>query len=148
MEKITVRQWIEKWKAGEFKANGLSKDEAFDRMCEAGWYDWFCKDKSLYNRLKAMSGFITKITNPYVLDNFYVWFKNNCPCCGPLYDDVRFEPFDEERRDTEYFLVSVYSPHEDRNFALYRAPEFETPAVLTDSRTEIMEYINSIKPNY
>ena len=57
----------------------------------SGFYDWFCSDKSL--RAKADS-FVSKIlflTKEGIInqDTCYVWFKNNCPCDGSLYDDMR-----------------------------------------------------------
>ena len=70
---ISIREWIEKFNNGEFD----SKD--FDTQVNAGWYDWFCKEQSLSNRLKKMGNIIKDIKNDYILDNYYVWFKNNCP---------------------------------------------------------------------
>lgn len=84
MAELTITEFTTKWDNNDF-----TKD--VDSMIQAGWYDWFCEDKALYNRLKdmvpkikfiAQSGFF----NP---DECYVWFKNNCPVNGSLYDDFR-----------------------------------------------------------
>ena len=88
-EEITVREWIKKFNNGDFD----KKDRT--TQVEAGWFDWFCNNDSLSKRLKKMGNVIKEIKNDYILDNYYLWFKNNCPCEYPLYDDVRFEPIDE-----------------------------------------------------
>ena len=104
-KKITVREWIEKFNNGDFE------DESFKTQVSAGWYDWFCPNQSLTKRLKKMGNIIKNITNDYILDNYYVWFKNNCPCSYPLYDDFRFEPLDENQRDEKYFLIQCDHPY-------------------------------------
>ena len=140
MNEISVRTWQERFRAGDFS----SRDRAV--QCEAGWYDWFCRDDALAGRLKKISGVVLGITDPFILDNYYVWFKNNCPLDGPLYDDVRFEPLTGER-DGKYFVVSLDSPHERMKWALiterygYDAPEFECGNV-----RDMVKYINAIAP--
>ena len=100
----------------------------------------------LAGRLKKISSVVLGITDPFILDNYYVWFKNNCPLDGPLYDDVRFEPLTGER-DGKYFVVSLDSPHERMKWALvterygYDAPEFECGNV-----RDMVKYINAIAP--
>ena len=83
---ISIKEWIENYESGKYN----SKDRHI--QCEAGWYDWFCEDKSLFGRLKKLAPKVKQLAkSPYVdVDNWYVWFKNNCPCRGPLYDDFRF----------------------------------------------------------
>lgn len=103
-EEITVREWIQKFNNGDFD----KKDRT--TQVEAGWFDWFCNDDSLSKRLKKMGNVIKEIKNDYILDNYYLWFKNNCPCCYPLYDDVRFEPIDEEKRDQMFFIIKFDHP--------------------------------------
>ena len=105
MKNITVREWIDKFNNGDFE----SKD--FDTLQNAGWYDYFCSENSLISRLKKMGNIIKEIKSDFILDNFRVWFKNNCPCGHPLYDDFRFEPLDENKREQLYFGVSCGHPY-------------------------------------
>ena len=62
-----------------------------------GFYDWFCSDAVLEKRAKALLAKLKflvkeKLVNP---DTNYVWFKNNCPMNGSLYDDLRISTLDE-----------------------------------------------------
>ena len=102
-DNVSVRQWQALYRAGAFSSKARTV------QIEAGWYDWFCRDESLAGRLKQIAPAVMGITDPFILDNFYVWFKNNCPLNGPLYDDVRFEPLSGDR-DGKYFLVIKDSP--------------------------------------
>lgn len=139
-DELSVRQWQEQFRAGAFNAQ--------DRytQCAAGWYDWFCQDHALAGRLKKIGRVVMGITDPFILDNYYVWFKNNCPLNGPLYDDVRFEPL-SGNRDGKYFVISLDSPHERMKWALvterygFDAPEFDCRSI-----REMVKYINSIGP--
>jgi hypothetical protein len=56
-----------------------------------GFYDWFCADKSLERRAKSMFSKFKKISNSKKInkETSYLWFKNNYPCDGKLYDDFR-----------------------------------------------------------
>lgn len=82
---ITLRQWILNFESGMYK----SKDKRV--QCEAGWYDWFCKDSSLANKTKVLGKKFLQIKDsPKInLDTMYIFFKNNAPMEGKLYDDFR-----------------------------------------------------------
>lgn len=137
-ENISVREWQKKYRNGDFD----SKDR--NVQCEAGWYDWFCRDDALAGRLKRISSVVMGITSPYILDNYYVWFKNNCPVSGSLYDDVRFEPLTGER-DGKYFLVSLDSPYEDARWALYTERYgYNEPEFICGNVREMTGYLNNL----
>lgn len=138
MNELSVRQWQEAFRTGQFD------DKSFGTQCKAGWYDWFCKDETLASRLKKISRVVMGITEPFILDNYYVWFKNNCPVMGPLYDDVRFEPLVGER-DGRYFLVALDSPHEKRKWALITERHgFDAPEFQCDHVRDMVKYINGM----
>ena len=139
-ENISVRQWQVLYRAGAFD----SKDRAV--QCEAGWYDWFCSDEALASRLKKIAPVVMGVTDPFILDNYYVWFKNNCPMVGPLYDDVRFEPLTGQR-DGKYFLVAKDSPHRDDKWVLYTERHgFNEPEFRCANVREMIRYVNEMGP--
>ena len=112
MTEMSVRQWQERFRAGDFNSRDLSV------QCEAGWFDWFCRNDALAGRLKKLSSAVLGIKAPFILDNYYVWFKNNCPMAGPLYDDVRFEPLSGER-EGKYFVITHERHNLRSDFCLY-----------------------------
>lgn len=85
---LPLKYWLELADAGVFE------NSSTEIQCLAGWYDWFCPSYELCDRLYEMLPMIFEIASrPKIaknLDNIYVFFKNNCPCDGPLYDDFRF----------------------------------------------------------
>ena len=83
--KTTLKQQLEAFEKGKFI------DGDGDESWCYNFYDWFCKDKAL----KAKSERLFKMTKRWVknrntdTEKVYVFFKNNCPMNGPLYDDFR-----------------------------------------------------------
>lgn len=139
-ENVSVRQWQELYRLGAFSVR--------DRVVqiEAGWYDWFCRDDALAGRLKKIAPVVMGITDPFILDNYYVWFKNNCPMNGPLYDDVRFEPLAGERNG-KYFLVTLDCPHENSKWVLYTERYgFEEPEFQCGNVRDMIRYVNGLGP--
>lgn len=82
----TLRQQLEAVEKGLILDSDGSQTECYN------FYDWFCKDSSLLGKswtlFKKVKTFLKH--NPDIdLDSHYVFFKNNCPMNGPLYDDFR-----------------------------------------------------------
>jgi hypothetical protein len=55
------------------------------------FYDWFCKKTSLERKAKSLMVKVKKFIKKMNIDidKTYVFFKNNCPGHGSLYDDFR-----------------------------------------------------------
>jgi len=86
-ERINIEQWLKNFENGDYEEGD------FNTQVKAGWYDWFCKDTSLKNKTVKLGKILKKIvengTDKFDPKNTYVFFKNNCPMSGPLYDDFR-----------------------------------------------------------
>jgi hypothetical protein len=79
---INIKEFVRKWDNGDFNSKDVNV------MCDAGWYDWFCKGTSLYNRLKKMVPTVKVVATSFKVDaeKVYVFFKNNSPMNAPTYD--------------------------------------------------------------
>lgn len=84
MEKeITLREQIEAFQNDKSFPGSMSHCYNF--------YDWFCKDESLKGKAEKLMPKVIKFAKKMSidLDRHYVFFKNNCPMSGSLYDDFR-----------------------------------------------------------
>lgn len=133
---MKLREWIERFNNGDFD------EKDYQIQCNAGWYDWFCKDTSLANKTKRMGAIVKKINGEgkVNLDTMYVWFKNNCPLDGPLYDDFRFA--DIETGDT-LFTTQIDCCWNNMKYTVYgRKNDFKKPLFTTDSSRELSRWFN------
>ena len=137
-KRMSVREWQDAYRAGEFESRDVST------QIRAGWFDWWCVDNALAGHLKRIAPVVLGITEDAILDNYYVWFKNNNPLNDSLYDDVRFEPLEGER-DGRYFIVIMNSPHEDQKWTMYseRHKDMAIPEFACGNVREMCRHINS-----
>jgi hypothetical protein len=70
--------------------NAFENNNWLDSSCFY-FYDWFCRDGSLERKARGLMSkakkFIDKMNID--IDKTYIFFKNNCPFHGSLYDDFR-----------------------------------------------------------
>ena len=95
------------------------------------WYDWFCKDSFLERKGKDLLKKLKMIAPSKKFDNdkCYVFFKNNCPLHGSLYDDFRI--CDKENGNVLYCVVPKSGYKRDNGLAqLYGVDnDFQKPLV-------------------
>lgn len=145
MQKISAQEWIEQFNDEKFTTND------FKTQVNAGWYDWFCRTESLRNKTYKMGNIIKKIKEGGKVDlkNWYVWFKNNCPMVGPLYDDFRFADLETAH---VMFTIQIKSPWSKHRYSVYgRIPlgngeyetHFEEPLFECDHSRELVKWLNT-----
>ena len=140
MDRLRLFRWIDEFMEGNFNADDVKT------QIKAGWYDWFCKDSSLANKTKKMGNIIKQVKRggKVDLENWYVWFKNNCPLNGPLYDDFRFA--DLETGEVQ-FTIQLDCCWNKKKYAVYgRTPDgvfhSDEPLFETDSVRELINWFN------
>ena len=137
MADIKVREWIDLFNAGAF--------QSADRhtQIKAGWYDWFCKSTSLKNKLYKMGAIIKQVKagGKVDLDNWYVWFKNNCPMVGPLYDDFRFA--DLKTGDVQ-FTICIDDKRAKNKYEVWgRRNNFDGPIIGFNNSRDLIKWLNT-----
>ena len=135
-KQIKLSEWIQRFKSGEF-----NKPDTTTQI-KAGWFDWFCRDSSLANKTIKMGSIIKqiKVGGKVDLETSYVWFKNNCPLNGPLYDDFRIADIEN---NNNLFVVQIDCVWNDSKYTVFeRLDGFEKPVFQTESSRELVKWFN------
>ena len=109
------------------------------------WYDYFCERSSL---LKKGRNLLFKLKKIYRLNelskrkhfnpnNTYVFFKNNCPCCGSLYDDFRICDLNSGK---VIFTIQVNRYDQKHSAELWGQPNNFEGAILEGSIKDVYNY--------
>ena len=135
-----IREWQKNFSCGRYD------DNSFSTQVDAGWYDWFCKTESLGHKTSKLGKIVSKICDggKVALDSHYVWFKNNCPAVGPLYDDIRISRSDDNGHSVNDIVISVRDKREEHNYVVYsNINDFASPVFACDDARHLVKWINT-----
>jgi hypothetical protein len=131
----SLKTWLAFLESGAFDAPDVST------QISAGWYDWFCRDSSLAAKTRKLAPKVKRITRSAKVntETMYVFFKNNCPVSGSLYDDFRL--CDLATGDVIWTIIPSSGHKVDEGCAELwgRENNFEGP-ILTGTMQEIYTY--------
>jgi hypothetical protein len=133
-DEININEWIRNFD------NYKYSDPDVSVQCEAGWYDWFCNNRSLASKTKMLGKRLKQIAkSPKVnCETSYVFFKNNCPLNGPLYDDFRI--CDIKTGDV-IWTITPRSGHTGKAEVWGKENDFKE-AIVQGSWKDVKEYFN------
>lgn len=121
-------------------------EEIIKNLSDELWYDWFCKDKSLVGKAKLLLNrlnTLVKANNNKLFDprKCYVFFKNNCPVCGSLYDDFRICSMEKE--EVIYTIVPSlgYDGDDYHKAEIFRVEDMNSKVL--NSWKDITEYFKN-----
>jgi hypothetical protein len=142
-DNLTIRQFLENYD------KGMYEESDFNTQCAAGWFDWFCSTRALAAKTKKLAGKLKTIvkSSKIDIDKMYVFFKNNCPCDGTLYDDFRICSFDPEDTTPIYTITPALGyNNEDRGKSEVWGKEnnFQGPLV-TGTWDDVREFFGTPK---
>ncbi len=125
MTKMNINTFADRFIRGEFL------DSDVKTQIEAGWYDWFCSDTSLVRKTQSLGRKVLQLMKSDKIDTDaqFVFFKNNCPVYGRLYDDFRIT--DMETGDVIYTIIpsSGYKSTQGQSQVWGRENDFQRPLV-------------------
>ena len=99
----------------------------------SGFFDWFCSYEALKAKGNKLMPKVIKFSKAkgIDLDTHYVFFKNNCPLSGPLYDDFRIcsletgdVVFNVTPKSGHSGMAEVHSAENDFTEPLHQAPSW------------------------
>ena len=102
------------------------------------FYDWFCSDKALVAKQKSLNAKVRKLakSDKVNADKMYVWFKNNCPGRGPLYDSISIA--DLHSGDTIWWIAPK-SGHTGKSEVFSAADGFKD-AVVSGTWKDVLDF--------
>lgn len=125
MSNMNIATFAVRFLRGDFDLNDRKT------QIEAGWYDWFCRDTSLAAKTQNLGKKVLRVMKSSKIDveKNYVFFKNNCPMYGSLYDDFRI--CDMETGDVIYTIVPSNGHKSNKGTAEVwgRENDFDEPLV-------------------
>lgn len=106
----------------------------------------FCNDSALANKTKKLGAKVCKIANSkrFNKETSYVFFKNNCPCVGALYD--QFSICDIESGDVLYCCQHLEKGShgcDKAHWELYDADISFKKQVVSGTWREVEKYFNN-----
>ena len=109
-----------------------------------GFYDWFCSTKALERKAKFLLAKFSLIANSKKInqDTMYLWFKNNCPINGSLYDDFRISDIKTSNVIFTVTPKSGFTADEGRAEVWGIENKFEKP-ILTGTWQDVINWFNS-----
>lgn len=89
---------------------------------------------------------VVEVADPYILDYYYVRFKNNCLLFDSFHDDIQFEPLHDDR-DGKYPVVIRDGSYETHRWTPYTGHHgFEQSEPTCGSVRGMSRHINSMAP--
>lgn len=134
MKNVNLKTQLEAFNNGIFLDSDGAESECYN------FYDWFCKDSSLKAKAKSLYNATATFVKKFEIDinNHYVFFKNNCPMSGNLYDS--FSICDIENGDVAYW-VTPKSGHTGMAEICGKANDFKEPLYSGNTISEIYKNI-------
>ncbi len=138
MAKINLVKQLEAYAQGKYLDSSGAESWCFN------FYDWFCKESTLKKKSDTLYKLVKKIVPLLPVDQtkVYVFFKNNCPCFGKLYDDFRV--CDVETGDVIFNFVpkSGHNINADAPTELWsKLNGFQEPLLKAKNPTELIKML-------
>lgn len=137
--KTPLRQWVENFNTGYYD------EPVFEAQVAAGWYDWFCNDLILGTKTHHIGRILSQIENDYMLDNFYVWFKNHFD--EESSDTVYITHLDDALKHMFYIELNIDCPGDDSKYSIKTElpyTEEEVTFFNADSEEEVAYIIDEV----
>jgi hypothetical protein len=138
MTTVNLKQQFEAFKAGRIIDTHGNENDCFN------FYDWFCKSSSLERKSKKLYRAAIRFCKEMNIDleSHNVFFKNNCPMFGPLYDDFRICDLEE---GNVVYNVTLKSGHSGEAEVYSRDHGFNEPVYQAPTMTEIYKQLAAEK---
>ena len=130
MNKVSLTRQL-----AEFEKGNIIDSEGKSNDCY-NFYDWFCNENSLQRKSIKLFKAVKRFVKYAKIDTskYYVFFKNNCPMNGPLYDDFRI--CDRESGDVMW-NITPKSGHTGKAEIYGRSNDFKGVIAEGDTLSEI-----------